>query len=270
LGQEKADELAIAFFKRLAKKELEEKDKPDPVQEKANKFADSLTEKGKEYFEPFRQMIEQGSDRDRVMTALKMQLLQEGMPLKDAGSLVKKLEIAKEVAAMPKDQRAKVIGGAIEFFALTNGGGSKTLKKLVKTIDRANASNFGGEINVGANPDEKMMFHEMGHHLEFSDPQVNAAASIWRDRRATGDRVKLSTFAGMGHYDDHEFAVPDHFISPYVGKTYMTGYTEVVSMGIESFSDPAHMKTLHDRDPEHFLFILGVIKHLHDQVSAKS
>ena len=38
--------------------------------------------------------------------------------------------------------------------------------------------------------------------------------------------------------------------------------TEIVSMGLEQFRDPAEMLKSFERDPEHFTFILGVLEAL--------
>lgn len=164
-----------------------------------------------------------------------------------------------------------------DFMELTGGRGSSTLERLTKTDDRAYASRGDKSINVGTKADEAtsrtVMFHEMGHHLEFSNPKILDAAISWRDRKATSDQPqKLSQITKDKFYGD-ELAYPDAYISPYVGKTYNRFYesggklvpsdkervTEVVAMGTQYFDSGANMRTLREKDPDHFNLIMGML-----------
>lgn len=118
-----------------------------------------------------------------------------------------------------------------------------------------------------AGEDEKRRFvetqwHEMGHHIEFNNPQIQLNNMDWVKSRSTSPGLKkLKDITGNTGYRDDEVAYPDHFISPYVGKSYGEGgSTEVTSMGIEHFTTPSRMRTFAQVDPEHFYLTMGIIK----------
>jgi hypothetical protein len=50
----------------------------------------------------------------------------------------------------------------------------------------------------------------------------------------------------------------DKFLSAHCGKIYKSGSTEIVSMGIQRFSENAAI--FFQKDPEYFNFILKIIK----------
>lgn len=153
------------------------------------------------------------------------------------------------------------------FFELTGGRGSTSITKITRTNDRAFAK-WEGIVNIGSYPTADVLFHEFGHHIEFEDNNITLAAAKWRNSRETpGTRVeKLSKITGNPDYRDDEVAVQDKFIDPYVGKVYPRNpqgksATEVISMGIEHFANPELMQHLHEKDPQHFHFIVGLLVH---------
>ena len=87
----------------------------------------------------------------------------------------------------------------------------------------------------------------------------------------------------MDGYAQRESVLADSFISPYVGRPYKQrtsvdrtpanqmpknlkpgqeydSATEVISMGVEHFSDPESMFRLYQADPEHFYMILSLTR----------
>lgn len=146
---------------------------------------------------------------------------------------------------------------AADFYELTGGRGSATLQRFERLEDRAHA-NYGF-INIGQY-DRETIYHEMGHHMEFSSRgMLNAAVSLRTDL-ATGDKpVQLEG------YDKSEKAIPGKYISPYVGKVYLNSYTsadvatEVTSMGIQYFSDAKSLKHFAEKSPEHYHYMIGVL-----------
>ena len=158
---------------------------------------------------------------------------------------------------------------AEDFYTMSNGKGSDTLSLLTKTTKRAYAmnpeNNSGtGVINIGETKSdgsirEKVLFHEMGHHVEFGNPKFAAAARDFVESRATGSEEKLSKLTGNNGYKSYEKALPDDFISPYVGKLYKNGSTEVISMGVENLHSKDAASKFINRDREHFLFTVGVL-----------
>jgi len=129
---------------------------------------------------------------------------------------------------------------------------------------RANATDIDssddGIINLGSRFDKRTLFHELAHHLE-QDPAAQQAAQGFLAKRRTKDSpVPLRKLTGNKGYGPDETAYPDDFISPYIGKFYPTGLTEVFSMGVESFSDPALLAMRIAKDPEMFSLIAGFLQ----------
>lgn len=152
------------------------------------------------------------------------------------------------------------------YHMLVGGKGTETIQKFTKTSDRAFARPTENMVNVGSNPRRKVMLHEMAHHLEANDPRIGEASLAWIASRAEGKAQKLSELTGNPKYGDNEKAVPDKFVNPYIGKIYrdkngeVKAATEVVSMGVERLNSPKEMMEFYRQDPEHFKFILGILK----------
>lgn len=217
------------------------------------------------YFDAMDALIAAEKQRDTqsltAMADLRRQLISKGLSAEKAEKLAAKIQIdaaaAQEVS--PEVLRARMQ----QFFQLTGGRGSESIKRLVLTDDRAYADDEDGSINIGRQRKERQMaslWHEAGHHAELENPVVREAAAAWVRSRATGGVQKLSILIPNSGYEDDEAAYPDKFIDPYVGKIYSDGSTEVVSMGIEHFTTPKDMLELYRRDPDHFHLILGILR----------
>jgi hypothetical protein len=164
---------------------------------------------------------------------------------------------------------------ALQELYSISGNRVTTLSKLVYSRDRAYAARPGtpasyepgelaGRINVGIHSDLayhiKTLWHEFGHHVEFSDTTYQAAARAWILSKATSNQPQpLSVLAPGAGYDAGETAYPDDFVDPYVGKYYANGSTEVISMGLEHFVRPDLMRRLFQADRQHFDLILGFL-----------
>jgi hypothetical protein len=99
--------------------------------------------------------------------------------------------------------------------------------------------------------------------MEYENPQLAfASRKFIEDQATSSEPARLKDITGE-NYRDHEMAFPGNFIHPYVGKIYGPAGegTEVISMGVEQFTDPKRMSEFYKRDPEHFNFILGAILH---------
>lgn len=131
-------------------------------------------------------------------------------------------------------------------------------------------------------------FHEMAHLMENQRPWLSDYVTKWRDGRAwdkatvdemmkgspepppkpaftrvTADNKNvpvypIKEFTGIDAYNKKEVAVMDEFMSPYMGKVYENGYTEVLSMAVEHFANPRDMATLRRSHPEMFNLIVGL------------
>lgn len=172
-------------------------------------------------------------------------------------------------AATESEYRAELI----EFFMISDGLGVKTLDKINRTKDRAFADLNGKQINIGKSADKQdwqtTLWHELGHHAEFNNNEFLKAAHLWLNARKSGKLRPLNAIVGGDRYNSDEVGFPDEFINPYVGKFYgvkagqtlLNGpWTEVMSMGLQYFTDAASMLELYQKDQEHFLLILGSLR----------
>jgi hypothetical protein len=149
-----------------------------------------------------------------------------------------------------------------EFYRLTGG----RLRTVVINTDgsrRANAEGIHGHgsatINIDGNFTKRTLWHEMGHHLE-ADPAILAAARGFLTLRSDGTGLHyLSKLTGNNAYRANEKAYRDGFFSAYVGKHYKDA-TEVMSMAMESFSDPALLGERMHQDPDIFSLVEGIMK----------
>lgn len=147
---------------------------------------------------------------------------------------------------------------------------------------------------VVSNGTKQTLFHELGHVVEGQRGWLRDFSERWRDTRAfslkrayeekesqrlvgdgkdvkvpfeentlktTGQNVPVFRLKDMVplrnfEYREDEKAVVDTFLSPYLGKMYDSGWTEIVSSTMEHFSEPYLMGHLFKRHPD--LFYLGV------------
>jgi hypothetical protein len=179
--------------------------------------------------------------------------------------------------------RETTLTALADVYMITGGMGATELKKVVSTdTNRAFADPYTGELTLESkglkilgkelSPEaessltsrRETVFHEYAHFSEFENKQLAVASRKFIEDRATSSELmKINDITGFSGYRDNEMAIPDNFIDPYVGKIYGPSgtWTEVVSMGVESFKTPFQMASFYRRDPEHFNFILGAILH---------
>lgn len=146
-----------------------------------------------------------------------------------------------------------------DFMQLTNGKGSQSLNRVTITRQRAHATRDGLARYYGKGRHD-VLYHEMAHHAEFEDKALEKVAGDWVKSRASGDMRSLRDITGSKFYKRSEKAYPDEFITPYVGKIYRDGGTEVLSVGMEHFASPELMVRLAAKDPDHFALILGMMR----------
>lgn len=149
-----------------------------------------------------------------------------------------------------------------DFALLTDGKGFAAPLDLIYREPRAWANNTA--INIGkqktVGETRRILFHEMGHRVELESPALNKAAQDWIQSRATGAPKPLNSILRTTVYNNSELAYPDKFITPYVGKFYKNGYTEVFAVGLEYFSSAAKLFELFARDEDHFYMMMGALK----------
>ena len=165
----------------------------------------------------------------------------------------------------------KVRADMAEFYRIT--GGRLPGARLHSDGDRrANATEIGGvgavgTINMGSTFDRRVLWHELGHHLE-ADPVVKRAAGRFLRRRSTDDGKvhSLRSLTGVD-YGSKEVAYKGDFFDGYVGKVYADGFTEVMSMGIDSFADPERLAKRAAVDPEMLEFVSGLLAQPMDELA---
>lgn len=179
------------------------------------------------------------------------------MSLSDAVELVDKVRFVG-LGALESSVRE----AAIEYFQVVGPGASNVLTQFVQRGDRAWANAGSGYINIGRGS-KASIWHELGHFAEDASKAGDEMAA-WVRSRATGPEELLSVLMDFEDYGD-EKALPDKFVSPYVGKLYPPFIpgdpysTEVISMGIERLVDEEALISWYEADPEHFYLVIGFI-----------
>lgn len=156
-----------------------------------------------------------------------------------------------------------------EFYRLT-GGRLAQVKIRASKLQRAYATNIHGHetsvITLSSGFSKRTLFHELGHHLE-ADPQALAAARGFLINTRRSDKLRrLKDIVRGSGYGPKEVAFENGWVSPYVGKVYGTkgkadymGITEVFSMGVEAFCDPAVLADRMAMDPRHTTMVMGYL-----------
>lgn len=93
-------------------------------------------------------------------------------------------------------------------------------------------------VYINSNTRAQIIFHEMSHHREDRIPSVKAASQKYQEDNSTNGRkiVKLNSIKGFENdYDDDETGHAGKFPTPYFGRRYSDGGTEVHSSSAEFF-----------------------------------
>jgi len=196
-------------------------------------------------------------------------------------------------AVMPESEAAKMVAGTkvrISAASLAPGYDMATMKsdmarfyqvvsgqmgtpELVRKKKRAYASLGNNHINSGEGMTKTTLWHEMGHFVEYKNPELLLAAKQLLARRSDaipsekGKVAYLKHMTGVKSYKN-EVAVNDGFYHPYVGKIYgsmgidAVSSTEVFSMGFQALATDVELAKLAMADPEHLAMVMAAIKML--------
>lgn len=150
----------------------------------------------------------------------------------------------------------------MQYARMTNGKGLEEQISVKISTRRAYASSSDKTISVHSFDNSAALWHEAAHWIEFNLPETKTANVGWLTSRATGPVTPIRYLEGNGSRRSlNEVAVPDKFITPYVGRIYpVAGSTEVISMAVERFRSPSALRELFTGDPEHFFLALGQIR----------
>jgi len=114
-------------------------------------------------------------------------------------------------------------------------------------------------IEITKHAEAGVIAHETGHWMEFHNKDLNRKCREFLAKRTGGEIArKLKNIEPNLGYAPSEIARPDKFLSPYMGKIYRDGSTEILSMGLQMFyQNPIKLAR---EDPDYFDFILTVIR----------
>lgn len=121
-------------------------------------------------------------------------------------------------------------------------------------------ANCGGKtMTIDKGEDVKTIMHEFGHHME---DQGGLAPFLHVQRilheRATGPELQRVDAVDMRSEMSYSAEMPA--TGSYAAKYYSHGSTEMVSMGMEFFSNPKLAAELYLKDPEMFMTILAIAR----------
>ena len=192
-----------------------------------------------------------------AMFGVMMDLRSKGLGREEADNLAGTIAIDPEIDRMEAMDIRDIAAG---FFRLTGGRGAATTHYFTRVSDTASAGY--GSIDVGRSVRFSSIVHELGHHVEYSAPELNAAAAEWvRHRAGTKTPSPMNALFTEAEHEAHDGEVgfrPDKpFVSPYVGRVYETGGTEVLSIGFEMLINPGAAVELLATDPEHFYLVMA-------------
>lgn len=158
---------------------------------------------------------------------------------------------------------AQVRKDMAEFYRLT-GGRIARARLHSKGDRRANATDIGehgkpGTIHLDTNFTKRTLWHELGHHIEADPAAKMVAGQMIRRRAKSSVPAQLRKITGNANYGRREVALQNGFFSPYIGKLYNDGCTEVFSMGLESFSNPVTLAHRMQKDPQTLAMVAGYV-----------
>lgn len=227
-----------------------------------------------------------------VMGGIRQKMLGNSkMNPEQINTIVSNIDLIKAGKGVSKDiqsqlaEFAKMFGGkGFSNVKETPGMGVSLLTTVFFNKGRAWADVEMGHMRLDGT--KANTFHEMGHYIEHQRPWLQKFVGKWRNDRAwdratvkemygmedvpppivstirSGGRrlpvIPMSYLTGSKGYSRDEVAVADEYLSPYMGKIYRDGGTEVLSMSIEQFSSPQRMATLRRAHPELFHLIIGL------------
>jgi hypothetical protein len=124
---------------------------------------------------------------------------------------------------------------------------------------RAAASPFG--VQIGDTRDlDRVVYHEVGHHIEFASQEIYEAAVAVRTALATSTTTQsMNTLMKSSGFREDEIGVPGRFLDAYAGKVYPSeaAATEMMALGVEWYlTDPIRFAR---EAPEHFKFTWDVM-----------
>ncbi|WP_147200797.1 hypothetical protein [Pantoea sp. CCBC3-3-1] len=155
------------------------------------------------------------------------------------------------------------------------GGRIRTLTTIDLNRGRSFASMSTKSISLNPRGGKAVLWHEVGHHFEYSNPDYLKLALAFLTERAGGNRQAIAPLNRFytNNYADSEVAIVDNFSSPYVGKIYgpnsskdvhSSVATEVFSSGFEYLAINSRGATSLLNGDELIEFVTGILKGVHE------
>ena len=157
-------------------------------------------------------------------------------------------------------KRWKLHGGQFKGrTTVASDFGVQSTGKFPGRANRGRSFQYKGQVFMDSTSGESIVVHEFGHALEHFNDDLAQAARDFLARRTAGEQAKrLKNLFPNSGYGFNEVAKPDAFPSPYVGKIYSGGATEVTSMGLQYMAEDPWKFAQVDRD--YFDFIFNVMR----------
>jgi SPP1 gp7 family putative phage head morphogenesis protein len=126
---------------------------------------------------------------------------------------------------------------------------------------RAHALTSQQKLELGSGS-TSVAVHEVAHLIEATDDRAYSRSIAFLRLRTAGETLKrLSELMPDRPFRENEFARPDKFFNPYIGKDYQETATEITSMGYQALAgDDQALRDLLDAlngDWDMVLFLLG-------------
>ncbi|PLR29723.1 hypothetical protein CYR55_22645, partial [Chimaeribacter californicus] len=130
-------------------------------------------------------------------------------------------------------------------------------------------------ISLNPRGGKRVLWHEVGHHFEFSNPNYLKMALAYLTEKAEGDRsaiAHLSRFYENTSFGKDEVAIVDSLSSPYVGKVYglknakdihNANATEIFSSGFEYLANNRSGAISLINGDGLLEFVTGILKEVH-------
>lgn len=151
-----------------------------------------------------------------------------------------------------------------KIYRLSNGS-ITTLRSInFKARQRAYAKRATGEVMLSDSNDLSVLWHEVGHHFEFSDPNRLLKAKQYL-RKRMGIKEQYTIIEGTRS----ERAIRDSLSETYIGRVYGdktingTDATEVFSMAFQCIMDTNYCGNSIMNNDEMLDFVLGEIEKVH-------
>jgi hypothetical protein len=159
----------------------------------------------------------------------------------------------------------------LRFAYKLAGGKISTLKQIGMSAEGKRAcANRSGYILLSVTDGPEVFAHEIGHHFEYSNPNMLGMAIEYLRSRQQGTRLSsMKKLTNGVNYSDDEVAIIDNLSAPYIGKVYggkmgWQGSTEVFSMGFQYLYDHQSGAESAINGDGLIEFVAGALKGVHD------